>query len=221
MKVAIYCRVSTEEQEQKNQLKGCESINDYGVYQLFEDKQSAWKDNKEREGFNKLKNQIKKKQIDHLIVWDLDRIYRNRKRLIEFFRFCGIYNCKIHSYRQSWLDNLNNIPEPFNEIVYDMMLQLMGWMAEDESNKKSERVKQAVRRKKKGTYSYKGNKWGRRAIPKQTKDRIIELYNKGTSMRKIKENAYWYDKNKNKKSIGLGTVHKIIEEYRKEKGGNL
>ena len=93
MITAIYIRTSTNEQSPELQLNDCKSINNYGQYELFKDKQSAWKDNKEREDFEKLKVKIKKRQIIHLIVWDLDRIYRNRIKLKAFFEFCKIYDC--------------------------------------------------------------------------------------------------------------------------------
>jgi len=202
MKVAIYCRVSTEEQNAENQLKDCISINSYGEYKLIEDKQSAWDDSKEREGFKNILSEIKGKRLDHLIVWDLDRIYRNRKRLIGFFELCGAYNCKVHSYRQKFLDDVNKVPEPWNEIVYGIMLQLFGYMAEDESNKKSDRVKAAVRKKGNTTYSYKGKKWGRRALSTYKKNKIIELGKKGNSIRKIA----------NELNISIGVVHKTLQE---------
>ena len=80
----IYIRTSTEEQHPENQLKDCKTLTKED-YELIEDKQSAWKEEKERDGFNRVKKLIKSGKIKHFIVWDLDRIYRNRKKLQEFF----------------------------------------------------------------------------------------------------------------------------------------
>lgn len=171
MNTIIYLRTSTEEQNPENQLESCKRLTGEDYY-LIEDKQSAFKDNKEREGFEKVKRLIKSGEIKHFIVWDLDRIYRNRLRLKQFFEFCKLYNCNVHSVNQLWLEQLTKIPEPFNEIMYDLMLNLMGWLAEDESKKKSERVKLAVRKKNGKTLSYKGKKWGRKAISTQLKNKI-------------------------------------------------
>ncbi len=205
----LYIRTSTEEQHPENQIKDCESLLD-GQYTLIEEKQSAYKDNKERKGFEKSKKLIKSGSIKHFVVWDLDRIYRNRKKLIEFFQYCKVYSCEIHSFNQQWLEQLHDIPEPFNEIMHGLMLNLMGWMAEDESKKKSSRVKLAVRKRKgKPTKSYKGNKWGRKSISKQ---KITKIKNC------IKENPKMSLRNI-AKEVGLSksAVHKYIHQIQIKK----
>ncbi len=202
-KTIFYVRVSTEEQNPENQIRDCEKINKWGEYEVIEDKQSAYKDNIQRNGFERLRSLIKKGKVNSLIVWDLDRIYRNRKKLKEFFEFCKVYKCAIHSVNQQWLEELHKIPEPFNEIMHSLMLNLMGWLAEDESKKKSDRVKLAVRKKGGVTKSYKGNKWGRKALSPQKKNKVIEYYNNNPKA-KIREIA---------KELGLSksVVHKYIQ----------
>lgn len=212
-KSIIYIRTSTEEQEPENQIRDCSKL--LGKeYVLFQDKQSAYKDNKEREGFENAKKLIKKGKIDSFVVWDLDRIYRNRIKLKEFFQFCKIYRCSIHSVNQQWLEELTKIPAPFNDMMHDLMLNLMGWLAEDESKKKSDRVKLAIRRTPgKPTMSYKGKKWGRRKMPIAEK-RIIELHKEGKNLREICEEIYYWDKNNHKKFVSLGFTHKVVNEYK-------
>lgn len=210
MQTAIYIRTSTEEQNPELQLKECESINQYGKYKLYKDQQSAFKDNIERIEFNKIRKEIKSRRLKHLIVWDLDRLYRNRKKLIAFFKFCKIYNCKIHSYNQAWLEELNGIPEPFDEVVHDMMLQVMGWISEEESKKKSARVKMAVRKKgNQPAKSYKGNKWGRKSLSTFKKNQIEKyiLENPNSTMRSISKAL----------NISLGVVHKYYPKNTFEK----
>ena len=184
METIIYIRTSTDEQNPQNQIKDCEKLSN-GAYELFEDKQSAYKDNKERESFERVKRLIKSNKIRHFIVWDLDRIYRNRIRLKQFFEFCKMYKCEIHSYNQQWLEQLNKIPQPFNEIMHELMLNLMGWLAEDESKKKSDRVKLAVRKKNGVTRSYKGKKWGRKPLHTNKINRIIKKRDEGMNYRTI------------------------------------
>lgn len=207
MKTIIYLRTSTEDQNPENQLKDCLSINNYGDAGQLIDKQSAWKDNKERKSFDALRKMIFKKRVDHLIVWDLDRIYRNRKKLKEFFELCKISNCKIHSFRQQWLEEMNNIQPPFNEIIHNLMLQIMGWLAEEESTKKSERVKSAIRKKGGVTISYKGNKWGRKALSTQKMNQLRELSTQGKSLREMAREL----------NISKSVVHKYIQVITKEK----
>lgn len=209
----IYIRTSSEDQNPENQLKDCLRLCN-GEYTLFKDKQTAFKDNVQREQFNKAIKLIKSNKVKDFYVWDLDRIYRNRKRLKEFFELCKIYNCNIHSYNQQWLEELLKIPEPFNDIMYDLMLNLMGWLAEDESKKKSDRVKIAIRKKNGVTRSYKGNKWGRKAINKKVIDEILEKHKKGKKLREITEEVTYWDKNNNKKNVSLGFVHKVINFHK-------
>ena len=210
--VIIYLRASTEEQTPENQLDNCKElldklkINDYNIY---EDKVSAWKET-DRESFDLIKRAIQKRKVKVLICWDLDRLYRNRKKLIQFFDLCKLYNCKIYSFRQKWLEDLNKIPEPFNEIMFNLMLQIMGWLAEEESNKKSERVKLAIKKKEGKTYSKFGKKWGRKSIiSKKLIEDIKVLRSKGMSLRDIQKEVYYYDKNNNKKTPSLAIVHKL------------
>lgn len=210
----VYIRTSTDEQNPNNQLKDIDTLVDLDDTSVFEDKHSAWKNDEGRIEFSKIKGLIKKRGVSDLFIWDFDRLYRNRKKLITFFKFCKVYNCKIHSFRQDWFDSLNKMPEPFNEMMFDFMLQIMGWLGEEESSKKSDRVKLAVRKKKGVTVSYKGNKWGRKGLSKQTIKRVIDmkLNNPRLSVRKIAENAYYYDDSGNKKKLSKSAVHKILYE---------
>jgi DNA invertase Pin-like site-specific DNA recombinase len=210
---AMYIRTSTEEQEPENQIKDIELISGKD-YKLFQDKQSAWKDDKERQEFEKLRKEIKSKSINKLYVWDWDRLFRNRKKLKEFFQLCSMYKCEIHSFRQQFYEKLYDVPEPFNEIMQGMVLDLLGWMAEDESGKKSDRVKLAVRKHdNKPTMSYKGNKWGRKEISTQKKNKILELYKVSPklSLREISRQV----------GVSLAVVHKLCQKSQREKSEDL
>lgn len=211
----VYIRTSTEEQTPELQLKDCEALVkklNLNEYEVISDKQSAWKDNAEREGFDKITEAIKRRELKTLITWDFDRLYRNRKRLVAFFELCKIYSCKIYSARQDWFESLDKMPKPWDEIIQNNMLQIMGWMAEDESSKKSMRVKNAIRIEQGITKSYKGKKWGRKRLSQSVINQVIMLHNQGHSLRDITDDVFYYDKNRNKKKVSLGVVHKIIKE---------
>lgn len=214
----IYLRTSTEEQNPKNQLGDCkilaEKLN-IKEYKIITDKQSAWKEHQERKGFDEVKLLVKKKKLSRLLVWDLDRIYRNRRSLIDFFKLCEVNNCKIYSFRQDWLENINNMPPPWNEIIHELMLQVMGWLAQDESDKKSMRIKASIRKKGNKSYSYKGNKWGRKPLTR-VESRIIDLYKSGKTMRDITKEIHYWDRNNNKRFVSLGFVHKTLSKLKEE-----
>ena len=94
------------------------------------------------------------------------------------------------------------------------MLQVMGWIAEEESKKKTERVKLAIRKPEgQKALSYKGNKWGRKSIEtERLKQDILELKSKGLSVREITRQVYYYDKHGNKKQPSSSVVFKIIKD---------
>lgn len=207
MKV-VYIRTSTEEQNPENQLADIEKIAGKD-YILYKEQQSAWNQEKERPEFNKIIKEIKSSRLSDLYVWDLDRIYRNRINLVDFFKLSKSFKVNIHSYRQVWLEDINKIPTPWNEIVSDMFIQILGWLAEEESTKKSERVRSARRFKEDGVYSYTGKKWGRKTLSTQKQNLLIEMNNRipKPSMRYMAKEL----------NISLGVVHKYLTFLVKEK----
>ncbi len=213
MKVAIYIRTSTTDQNPENQLKECLMLcstkTDKPI--IYKDKQSAWKEEKERPDFERLKKDIRKGLYTDLIVWDFDRIYRIRRKFKEFLEFTKAYNIKLHSVRQGWIEELHKIPQPWNEIVYDLMINIYGHIAEDESNKKSDRVKLAVRKKEKGTYSYKGNKWGRKQLSTFKQNQINKLRKERITIREIATEL----------NISKSVVHKYLSQTNKENQGHV
>jgi len=97
--------------------------------------------------------------------------------------------------------------------MQDLTLNLLGWMAEDESKKKSDRIKQAVIKiPGKETKSYKGNRWGRKGISDKVKQEILEAKKNGMSIREIADSVFIWDKNNNSKKISKSFVHKTLQE---------
>ena len=184
MKSIVYIRTSTQDQNPKNQLADIMIIAPKDSI-IYEERQSAWKDHiKQRPKLEEIVSLVKKGKITDIYVWDLDRLYRRRLMTVEFMKFCKAYNCRVHSYRQHWLKQIEQIPSPWNEIMYDQLIQIIAWLAEEESNKKSERIKAAVRRRKDITKSYRGKIWGRPRA-KVNKYKILALRNQGKSLREI------------------------------------
>lgn len=205
IKTIIYLRTSTEEQNPQNQLNDCLTLV-CGKYEVVEEKESAYK-NKERPKFNLIKKRIQRGEVKEIICWDWDRLFRNRKKLKDFFEFCKIYKCKIHSFRQKFFEDFYNIPEPFDEIIQELVLNLMGWLSEDESKKKSDRVKIAYKNSKK--------KWGRKPL-ENVESKVIELHKKGKSLREISREVYYWDSSRNKKFVSKSAVHKIIQKFKED-----
>lgn len=205
----IYLRCSTSEQTPQLQLSDIQSLNPGEDATIIQENQSAWKEAK-RPQWEKIKEAVINDRVDVIFVFSLDRIYRNRKKLVEFLRICAEHKTKVRSFCQKWLDSIQQMDAPFSEIMYDLMLQILGWIAEEESNTKSSRVKMAVRKTEKGTFSHLGNRWGRKGFPPQTISRVLELHMKGLSTRAIAAQVTVYDDNRNEKKISKSAVHKII-----------
>lgn len=201
----IYLRTSTEEQNPQNQLRDCKTLIKDNDYIIIQEKQSAFKDKDRLKFDGEIKPLIAKGKVEELIGWDLDRFYRNRKKLVEFFTFCKINKCKVTSYRQQWLNRLNEMPQPFGEIMFNMMLEIMGWLAEEESKKKSDRVRIAFKNSTK--------KWGRKPL-KNVDKQIIELHKDGKTIREIASQVYYWDEQRNKKFVSKSHVHNIINKFK-------
>jgi len=87
MKVAIYCRVSKEEQNPENQeLVLIEYANnrDFEIYKVYTDKISGSKDS--RPGLNQLMLDARNRCFDAVIVWKLDRLGRSLQHLIQIIQ---------------------------------------------------------------------------------------------------------------------------------------
>lgn len=212
MRAAIYLRTSTEEQNPENQKKDCIELAQrlrIKDYEVFEEQKSAFKDNVERPIFNKILEDIRKGRLNALIVWDYDRLFRNRIKTVEFIRNYSKLGLKVFSYRQQWFEEIAKIPPPWNEMMNDLLLQVVAWMAEEESRKKSERVKLAVRKNgKEPTTSYRGNKWGRPKTHTNKIKVIKELRRQGLNYRQIKE----------KTGLSVGKISAILSS--KKEGRN-
>lgn len=207
-----FLRTSTSEQCPALQLRDIVSAFSLDDLKVIEEQQSAFKENAKRPEFEKLKKLIITNKVDELYVWDLDRLYRNRKRLTEFLALCKVYDTKVFSFNQQWIRSIQQLQPPFNEIMYDFMLSIMGWLSEDESVKKSNRVKLSIRKSPDGiTRSYKGNRWGRKPLSKQIISKIKELHLEGKSVRDISKLVQVYDGNNNGRLISKSAVHKITK----------
>ena len=87
MKVAVYTRVSTEDQSAETQLKQIQSyctMKDYEVYEIYEDVISGKTDS--RPAFDKLLYDMRHRRFDGVVVYKLDRIGRSLQHLLQLFQ---------------------------------------------------------------------------------------------------------------------------------------
>ena len=142
MKVAIYARVSTEEQTVDNQTADFELwLKSHNVNSAdatyYSENETAWKAGHQKE-LSRLLNDMRsgQRKYDVVLVWALDRLSRQGiaaiLHLINSFKLCG---ARISSIKESFLD----VDSSFNEVF----IAFIAWAAKYESDRKSERVKAA------------------------------------------------------------------------------
>lgn len=233
----IYNRTSTKEQNPELQKQDCLNFckeKNLQVVDILSEQGSAYKIEKRRPIWEAVVERAKKERLN-IVLWRYDRGFRNRKEFFEFMKVMfEVYGVKVYSATepsiisfwnmlgQTYSDNpsMNELINGLFQTLWNFLIQQAGEEAEEESRKKSQRVKLAVvREDKEGnkiqTESYKGNKWGRKSITSdRLKDKIKELKGQGLSFRQIQrhEEVYFYDKNNNKKKPSLATIHSLLKE---------
>jgi DNA invertase Pin-like site-specific DNA recombinase len=164
-KAAIWLRVSTGRQETDNQVSDLERFtahHGYEVTERYEVTGSAWAGGKDyaeyRRTLQRVLDDAWAGKFSVLIVWALDRITREGAegalRLIRQLRQRG---CILVSVKESWL---NSAPE-----VQEILVAFAGWMAQQESAQRSERIKAGLARRKAEGKPVGGGKKGRKMPP--------------------------------------------------------
>ncbi len=158
MKVCIYSRVSTGEQDTRNQsvvLTDWANQRGYEIIKVYEEEESAWRNGHQRELANLIVD-ARKRRFQAVLVWALDRLSREGAlailSLVQKLSACGV---KVLSYQESWTE----APGELAELLY----ALTGWVARMESKRRSERTKAGLARVK-----AQGKRLGR---PPGSKDR--------------------------------------------------
>ena len=138
MKIAAYCRVSTEKEAQIDSLeKQIEFFNEftkkngYELYKLYADEGISGKQIKHRKQFQQMMQDAKLKKFDKVVVKDVSRFARNTVDLLQSVRQLKSYGVQV--------DFLNNgeVMEGGSEFI----LTILGAMAQQESANMSKRVK--------------------------------------------------------------------------------
>lgn len=136
MKVAIYCRVSTEDQNALTQEKICRKYcenNNLEVVAVYTDHISGTKES--RPAFNQLLEHMRNYKFRAIVVTKLDRIGRSLKHLLSLFD-------EFKRKKVEFIAVTQNIDTTTSVGVFQM--QMLGAFAEFERNIISERVKETL-----------------------------------------------------------------------------
>lgn len=141
---AVWIRVSSDGQDEKTQNYDIERFcGHHGIevrkrYELHD--KSAYKGEHEAM-LRQMLDDAYRGEFQILVIWALDRIERRGiERVLRLVRLLRERNCKLASVRESWLDG--------SDASTELLLSVRAWMDEDESRKKSDRIRMGMAERK-------------------------------------------------------------------------
>ena len=187
MRAVIYARVSTGEQTTENQvleLKKVAERNGWDIEAIYEDTISGAK--AKRPELDKLLKGVIRKDFDVVMVWDVSRLGRSLKHLVELLEEFNTKGVNLYFHQQG-IDTTT----PSGK----MMFQMCGVFAEFERSILQERVKAGLERAR-----AQGKVLGRPKVPPIKVRKIKELREQGLSYRAIAKRT----------GISHGKVHQLV-----------
>jgi len=154
MKVAIYVRVSTNNQEMEQQIKACENFCEYKQmdYEVFAEIGSG--KNFKRTKFLEMLERVRKREFSGIVVFRFDRLGRNAREVVTLFEEFETKGIQVFSLNEN-IDTST----PIGKAIRDIIIRL----AQLERENISEATKQRLQALKN-----LGKKLGR---PKGSKDK--------------------------------------------------
>jgi DNA invertase Pin-like site-specific DNA recombinase len=191
VKVAIYVRVSTNEQTTENQVRELTQWADragHTVVAIYDDNGiSGAKGREYRKEFDKLLRGAVRREFDLVAAWSVDRLGRSLQDLISFLQDLHGAGVDLYLHQQA-LDTTT----PSGRAMF----QMMGVFAEFERSMISERVKAGLARAKSN-----GTTLGRPRVPVEREAQILELRSKGKGILAIGKEL----------GIGTSTVQRVVK----------
>ena len=192
MKVAIYVRVSTNEQTTENQVRQLKAWADragHEIVAIYDDNGvSGAKGREYRVEFDKLLKGAVRREFDLVAAWSVDRLGRSLQDLIGFLQELHGSGVDLYLHQQA-LDTTT----PGGKAMF----QMMGVFAEFERSMISERVKSGLARAKSN-----GKTLGRPKVSAEVEDQIRELRSEGKGILSIAKEL----------GIGTSTVQRVVAQ---------
>ena len=194
-KVALYCRVSTNDQYPENQVRILSDLavkNGAEVVSTFIDKGISGV-KKDRDALNQMMSAARSRKFNTLYVLSIDRLSRSVKNLIETVETLNDLGITIVFQREN-IDTKSAMGQFF--------LTVLGSLAQFEREIMRERINAGIARAKS-----QGKKMGRPSkLNDGLRNAVTMLYQKGVSIRDIAKTC----------TVGIGTVYKVVDELKSE-----
>ena len=172
-RVAIYVRVSTDQQTVENQLQVLQDIaqrSGWTLVHTFRDEGiSGAKGRDQRPGFDALLKAVARREIDLVAAWSVDRLGRSLSDLVGFLSDLQGQNCDLFLHQQA-IDTST----PSGK----MLFQLLGVFAEFERSMIVARVRAGQERAR-----AKGIRMGRPPMPASRLEKVKRALKDGLSIR--------------------------------------
>jgi putative DNA-invertase from lambdoid prophage Rac len=189
MRIAIYARVSTKDQQtipmQIQDLKEYARLRKWEVTKVFEDKKSGA--TARRPQYSQLLNEARQRKFDGVLVWKIDRWGRNSRDIINSLHELDELGVAFISLQESM-----DLSTPHGRA----MAQLIAVFANLERDLIGERVKAGVENAKR-----KGVQIGR---PKKINEKII------SKAKALQAEGHSHSKIMAELELGRGTIYKIL-----------
>jgi DNA invertase Pin-like site-specific DNA recombinase len=188
-KVAIYTRVSTDEQKTDLQLMDLKEYvqrRRYEIFNFYEDIVSGAA--KERKALDQLMDDAKKRKFDIVLVWKFDRFARSLKMLVDGLALFQELGIDFISYKEN-IDTTTSMGK--------LIFNINSAYAEFERDIIRDRVIAGIKAKREKT-----DIWGRRNIASDVQIQIQELIKQGESIRQVAKTLH----------IAKGTVQKYMKQ---------
>ncbi len=192
-RAVILGRVSQEDrrggrkvQDPRSQVRALRAAADrlaWRVVDVVELRQSAWDGTSAREVQERVLEPIRAGRGDTIMVWALDRLIRRDplETMLFINRLEKHYGAALYSLQEPFLSTAAD-PE-----IRKLLLPIVAWIAEQESRRRSERVREKVRSKRiQAANLGERATWGRGrlATPKEI-SRVLEFGRRGRSVREV------------------------------------
>jgi DNA invertase Pin-like site-specific DNA recombinase len=194
MKAAIWARVSTTDQHAENQLevlRAWAASKGLEVTAEFVTEDSAWQGAKPGNGkgaeFDRqrkeLVNGARLGRYDVVLLWAIDRLSRRgiEDTLATMRQLYG-HGADLWSHQEGWLQT----SEPH---MRELLVSFMAWMAAQESQRRSERIKAGLARRKAEGKQVGGRQPGSKDKKKRATDGYTQAWEEGGARRAAQERA--------------------------------